>query len=60
MCLEMRLCSHHDDVDKQTVYRLSNTTTCVRWIVNNLFFNVSQTQWDVLYQIYDMGLHGHY
>jgi len=56
MCLEICLCSHRDDVDKWTVYCPSNTTTCVRWIVNNLFFNVQQTQHDVLYKIYDMDL----
>jgi hypothetical protein len=60
MCLEMCLCSHRDDVDKQTVYCVSNTTTCVWWIVNDLFFNVLQIQWDVLYQIYNVDLPGHY
>jgi hypothetical protein len=53
MYLEMCLCSHRDDLDKQTVCCLSNTITCIQWIVNDLFCNVPQTQWD---QIYDMDL----
>lgn len=60
MCLEMCLCSQHDDVDKQTVYCPSNTIICIRLIVNDLFFNVPQTQRDALNQIYDMNLRGPY